>query len=88
MTPSAEEIRAWLVARVSHLTAVPPAEVDVRVPLIRYGLDSVALIALAADLEEWLGYQFPENPLVDQPAIESLARLVAEQVGKSRAVES
>jgi acyl carrier protein len=88
MTPSVEEIRAWLVARVSHLTAVPPAEVDVRVPLTRYGLDSVALIALAADLEQWLGCQFRENLLADQPAIESLARLVAEQIGKSRSAES
>jgi acyl carrier protein len=85
MTPSVEEIRAWIVARISHLTAVPPAEVDVEAPLTRYGLDSVAMIALAADLEKWLGLRFRENPLADNPTTESLAHTLAEQVKKKTA---
>jgi acyl carrier protein len=82
MTPSAEEIRAWIVDRVSHLTAVPPAEVDVGAPFTSYGLDSVAMIALAADLEKWLGHRFRDNPLADHPTIEVLARALAEQIQK------
>src|SRR5262249_14543725 len=37
MRASVEEIRAWIVARISHLTAVTPAEVDVQAPLTSYG---------------------------------------------------
>jgi len=82
MTPSAGEIEAWLVARVGELAGLPPGEVDVRAPLSRHGLDSVALIALAADLEKWLGLRFRENPLEAHPTVESLAAFLAEQVAK------
>src|SRR5438874_3187723 len=44
-----------------------------------YGLDSIALIALAADLEKWLGYQFRENLLETHPTIEDLSWFLAEQ---------
>lgn len=80
MTRSVEEIQAWIVARVSALAGVAPEEIDVRAPLSRFGLDSVALIALAADLEKWLGYRFRGNPLEPYPTIEALSRFLAEQV--------
>ena len=74
MSRSAAEIQDWLVDRISALTKVPTEEIDVRGPFLRYGLDSVATIALVADLESWLGYRFRENPLEDHKTIESLAR--------------
>jgi acyl carrier protein len=83
-SPSVEAIQTWIVARVSHRTGVPSAEVDVRAPLTRHGLDSVALITLAADLEKWLGYRFRENPLNAASTIESLARFLAGEVAKNR----
>jgi acyl carrier protein len=79
MTRSAQEIQDWLVARVSSLTGVAPAEIDVSESLLRYGLDSVAVVALAADLEAWLGYRFRENPFEEHPTIASLAQFLAEQ---------
>jgi acyl carrier protein len=82
MTPTAEKIQQWIVDRVSLATNVPPVEVDPRDPLTRYGLDSVALIAMAADLETWLGYQFRENPVDAHPTIESLARFLAAEVAR------
>jgi acyl carrier protein len=87
MTPTAEEIRDWIVARVSALTEVPPEEIDVRAPLARHGLDSVTVIALAADLEKWLGYRFRENPLDAHPTIESLAQFLAAEVAKRQSRE-
>ncbi len=84
VSPSAAEIEAWVVARVSRLTGVPPAEVDVRAPLTRHGLDSVGLIALAADLEKWLGYRFRANPLEAHPTIESLAGFLAAEVARRK----
>jgi len=84
MTPTAEEIQTWIVARVSHLTNVPAAEVDAGAPLTRHGLDSVALIALAADLEKWLGYRFRQNPLVAHPTIDALARFLSDEVANQK----
>jgi acyl carrier protein len=81
MTTSAEEIQAWIVARVSSLVGVAPDEVDVGAPLTRHGLDSVALITLVAELEKWLGCRFRENPFDAHPTIEELARFLAEQAG-------
>ena len=83
MTPSPAEIQGWLVGRVSVLAEVPPADVDVRLPLMYYGLDSASLITLTADLEQWLGHRFRENPLDAHPTIESLSRFLAEQVVRS-----
>ena len=84
MTRSAQEIEGWIVARVGALMGVPPAEVDVRAPLSRHGLDSVAAIALVADLERWLGYRFRENPLDAHSTIEGLSRFLAEQVAGTK----
>ena len=84
MTPTAVEIQAWLIERISGMTALPAAEVDAQAPFTRYGLDSVATILLAADLEKWLGYRFRENPLGDYPTIESLAAFLAGEVQKQQ----
>jgi acyl carrier protein len=84
MTPTAEEIRAWIIARVSHLTNLPAAEIDVQAPLTRFGLDSVTVIALVADLEKWLNYRFRENPLDARSTIESFAQYLAEKIAEGK----
>jgi acyl carrier protein len=81
VTPTAPEIETWIVNRVSAMTGVPPAEIDVQAPVTRHGLDSVALIAVTADLEKWLGYRFRENPLFTYPTIAVLARFLAAELG-------
>jgi myxalamid-type polyketide synthase MxaF len=82
MTRSVQEIQDWIVARVAALTGVPAGEIDVRESLLRYGLDSVAVVALAADLETWLGYRFRENPFDAHPTVADLARFLAEQTAQ------
>jgi acyl carrier protein len=84
LTPSVAEIQNWLVARVSQLTKLHAAEIDLRAPLTRFGLDSVAVIALAADLEKWLNFRFRKNPLNAQSTIESFAHYLAEQVAAKK----
>jgi acyl carrier protein len=84
MTPSAQEIEGWIVSRVGELTGVAGEAIDVRAPLTRHGLDSVALVALAADLEKWLGYRFRANPLEDHPTIEALARFLAGEAARGK----
>jgi acyl carrier protein len=79
---SVQEIEEGIVERISRLTGVPPGEIDVREPILRYGLDSVAVVAFAADLQEWLGVRLRENPLNEETTIETLARFLAEHAGE------
>jgi acyl carrier protein len=83
VTRTADEIQAWIVTRVGALTGIPAEEVDPSAPLTDHGLDSVAVISLAAELERWLGYRFRENPLERHSTIESLARFLAEETRPS-----
>lgn len=80
MTHSAQEIEHWLVTRLSTLTGLAPEEIRVNEPVIRLGLDSVAVVTLATELEAWLGYRFRTNPLDDHPTIKALARFLAQQI--------
>jgi acyl carrier protein len=48
------------------------------------GLDSVALVTLAFDLEKWLGYRFRSNPLNDHPTIAALSRFLAQQAADAK----
>lgn len=77
MNRSAQEIQDWLVGRVSNLTGLAPAEIDVEEPYHRHGLDSVTMVMIFTDLEAWLGRRFHENPLHEHPTIASLARFLA-----------
>src|SRR5262249_3318443 len=49
--PSAAAIQAWLVARLGRQLNIAPTEIDIREPFARYGLDSLAMVSLAGDLE-------------------------------------
>lgn len=84
MKRSAQEIQDWLIDRVSRATGFPPQDIDAEEPLLRYGLDSVAVVTLAADLETWLGCRFHENPLDEHPTIASLATYLAAQAEEER----
>jgi acyl carrier protein len=78
MSRSAEEIRDWIVVRLSRVLNQPPEQIDVHQPIMRFGLDSVATVALISDLETWLGFRFRSNPLNEQPTIASLAEYLAQ----------
>ncbi|HTU19554.1 MAG TPA: acyl carrier protein [Gemmataceae bacterium] len=79
MSRSPQQIQDWMIDRLSYLLGVAPQEIDPREPIRRYGLDSVALVAFIADLEEWLNYRFHSNPLNDDSTLETLAAFLAEQ---------
>jgi myxalamid-type polyketide synthase MxaE and MxaD len=84
VTHSAAEIQDWIVTRVSSVTGIAPADIDAEAPFRRYGLDSVAVVTLAADLETWLGYRFRSNPLDEHPTIAALARFLADELAADK----
>lgn len=67
-----EDIEAWLVARVAQ-TRGPGAGVDPDQPFDRYGIDSAEAVAIAGELEGWLGRTLPATLVYDHPTIARLA---------------
>ena len=67
-------VRDWLIQRFAQQLNMPPASIDVERPFAAYGLDSVAMLAMAADLEKWLGRRVSPTELYSTPTIATLAR--------------
>ena len=74
---SAEEIRTWIHTQVAAELGVDAREIDVREPLTRYGMDSMAAVVLTGELERWLGRTIPPDLLGQFVTIESLAQHLA-----------
>ena len=73
-TPSAADIQAWLIDALAEELQVAPDEIRVDEPILAQGIDSMHVVAIVAQLEDWLGIRFSSNPLEDFPTIEALAQ--------------
>lgn len=78
-----EEILAWLVEKLAALNALEPAQIDVSKSFSYYGLDSVAAVGLAGELEEWLEKKFSASLLFtllfSRPSLADLAKHLSRQ---------
>lgn len=70
-----EELRAWLVNRVSQIVLVPPANIDPDADWGRYGVDSAVLLELVGCLEEHLDMRLPHE-LAECSSISTLAEAI------------
>jgi acyl transferase domain-containing protein/acyl-CoA synthetase (AMP-forming)/AMP-acid ligase II/SAM-dependent methyltransferase/acyl carrier protein len=75
------DVEAWLIDRLARHLHVPVEEIDVRQPFAAYGLDSTAMVAVAAELEKWLGRKLSPTLLYDAPTIPVLAHLLSKDEG-------
>ena len=75
--PSAENIQAWLVSKLSERLGIEPREVDIREPLASYGLGSTEAVSLAGELAVWLKRELSPALVYEYPTIEALARYLA-----------
>jgi acyl transferase domain-containing protein/acyl-CoA synthetase (AMP-forming)/AMP-acid ligase II/acyl carrier protein len=85
-SPRASDIQTWLIATVAHRLNIAPTEIDPQEAFVYYGLDSVATVSLAADLEDWLGCRLPPTVAYDYPTIASLAAHLPESASRSPSV--
>lgn len=92
---SAEEIERWLAEELSAKLKILPSDFDVRQPFTSYGLDSVQMVSLIGDLEEFLGRSLQPTLAWDYPTTEALAKYLAtdsdgavEEVEFERTLES
>jgi 8-amino-7-oxononanoate synthase len=75
-----EEIEAGLAARLAAVTGTTPAGIERRAPFSELSIDSVGLVTLGAELEEWLGRRLAADVFWDYPTIESLAGFLIEEL--------
>jgi len=76
---SAEAIQGWLVSHLVEEIGIAPEEIDVRAPFESYGLDSMVMVSLTGELEDWLGWQLSPNLLYEYTSIEALSRHLAQE---------
>jgi len=74
---SPKEIRGWLVSRIARHRNLPEDQIDLGVPLTQYVLDSVSAVAIAMDLQQWLGRSLSPTILYDSPSVAVLAERLA-----------
>lgn len=83
---SVDEVRAWLAARIAADVGLEPAQVEGRLSFSSYGLDSAKTVALAGDLEAWLGRVVSPTLMFEFPTIDAMAEhLGAATTGTTRA---
>ncbi|AKH81529.1 polyketide synthase [Streptomyces sp. CNQ-509] len=67
------EVIDWLRDRVAAQTGRPAAEIDPDVPLNDYGLDSVYLFGLSAEIEDHYGIEVEATIMWDNTSLAPLA---------------
>jgi acyl carrier protein len=82
-TRSVAEIEDWLLSHLRERLGPGAEEIDAHLPFSYYGLDSLDAVALAAELEEWLGVEVTPDVAWDYPT----ANAVAAHLGADRSTE-
>ena len=68
------DIVDWLVLQLADHVGLDPSEIDIHKPCAEYGLDSIAGISIAGDLEVWLDLQLSPTLLWDYPSIDRVSQ--------------
>jgi len=73
----AETIKSWLMAKLGELLKIDPANLRSDEPFVNYGLDSLAIVNLSTEMEDWLGRRLSPSLLWDYPTMELLSAHLA-----------
>ncbi|MBL8851184.1 MAG: acyl carrier protein [Planctomycetaceae bacterium] len=83
-TPTAQQIRTWIINGLSLKLGINPQEIPLDEPLINLGIDSLEFVGMVAELEKRLGCRFKDNPLIDYPTLNALSDYLADQLSRGR----
>ncbi|MBL1208761.1 hybrid fatty acyl-AMP ligase/type I polyketide synthase [Geminocystis sp. GBBB08] len=72
-------IQNWLKENIAQRIGVKPQQIDIYQPFINYGLDSVQVVRLTAELEDWLDSRLSPTLAYDYPNIAQLSEYLAEE---------
>ncbi|WP_397569073.1 acyl carrier protein [Schlesneria sp. T3-172] len=79
---SVDEIQSWIVNRLAKELRVDSGQLSVDRSILSLGVDSIQVVSVVSELEDWGGFRFPSNPLEDDITIQELAQQVVELTGK------
>ena len=75
---SVVEIQSWIVNRMAEELGVARDLIKSDQQIMSLGIDSVQLVTILTQLEDWAGVRFDGNPLEEYSTIEELAAHVVE----------
>ena len=75
--PDSVAIESWIIAQISQRANIPLNTIDPSHPLDRYGIDSLEVVNMTLEFEDWTGVAFPIKELWDYPSITALADRVS-----------
>lgn len=76
MTVAPQDVHDWLTNRVATYLRRNAADIEAAVPLTEYGLDSLAMLAIVADVEDEYDLVFDPALAWDQPSIDALSAVL------------
>lgn len=79
---SAEEIKAFLVRRVSEITDTPAESISTASPFYRLDIDSMTLVAIATELETFLGRPVESEVMFEAKNIDELIPILVNDSGE------
>jgi malonyl CoA-acyl carrier protein transacylase len=84
----AHTIQGWLVDRIARQMRKDPHVVGVHESFDRFGLDSLTLVSMSGELEDWLGQPVSPTLLYSYPTIATLAEHLGKLTTHGASVES
>ena len=79
---TSEEIQTWLREKIASAIEVDADVIDTKAPFTNYGLDSILIVTLVDDMEEWLEVTLDPTIFWEYPTIEELTKwLTTEKLG-------
>ncbi|MDR9402064.1 MAG: AMP-binding protein, partial [Halothece sp. Uz-M2-17] len=84
---SITDIQSWLVAKLAEKLHCSPQEIDINAEFASYGLDSVAMVSLSGELENWLGERLDPTLAYNYPSIASLSKYLTQRHSLPTATE-
>ncbi|MFD9410717.1 acyl carrier protein [Streptomyces sp. NPDC059989] len=78
------DLEAWLVERVAEYLPDLTETIDPYRELGEYGLDSIAVVAFTADVEDRLGIALDPTAVWDYPTVAQLAKYIAGELDERR----
>ncbi|MFJ6620000.1 acyl carrier protein [Kitasatospora sp. NPDC091335] len=81
-THTVESLRTWLVDCVAAHLERPADTIDPAARLSDYGLDSLYVLSVAAELEDHLDISLDPTVMWDNPTIDALSAALIEEVAR------
>jgi acyl-CoA synthetase (AMP-forming)/AMP-acid ligase II/acyl carrier protein len=85
---SPDAIQTWMRERIAKQLKMAPAAIDPDEEFAYFGLDSLTLVGISGELENWLSCSVSPKLLFNYPTINELSTFLATASGKHRANSS